>query len=209
MALTGAGLAAGAYVDGPPPRHTGGFGEPTCAACHFPGSAEPAARLEIRGAPEAWVPGETYRLTVAVRAPELGRGGFQLSARWGGGPCARRQAGTLTAVDGRAVARADSVSGVVYASHTKAGTEPTGPGRAEWTLEWTAPAAPGGRVVLHAAGNAANGDDSELGDQIALAEVEMAGPAAGRAYAVAGARNCSAKASGPTAAPVERRASSS
>jgi len=29
--------AQAGFPDGPPPAHTGGFGEPTCRACHFDG----------------------------------------------------------------------------------------------------------------------------------------------------------------------------
>ncbi|HUF79249.1 MAG TPA: hypothetical protein VMR44_10065, partial [Thermoanaerobaculia bacterium] len=40
------------------------------------------------------------------------------------------------------------------------------PGQAAWTLRWIAPPEPAGPVLFHATANAANDDDSELGDAI-------------------------------------------
>ena len=66
--LIGAPVGA-VYLDGPPPGHTGGFGEPTCAVCHFDvPEPDPAGGLVIEGVPEAFTPGERYLLTVAAAA---------------------------------------------------------------------------------------------------------------------------------------------
>jgi len=150
------------YADGPPPGHTGGFGEPTCRACHFDAPLNDAGgRLTLEGIPRDYAPGHTYRLRITVTHPGLAAGGFQLSARFRDGA----QAGAFT-VDPALmrVRRADS-SGVVYASHTKTGTRPVAPDTARWTLAWHAPAR-GDTILFHLAANAANGDDSEFGDFI-------------------------------------------
>jgi len=67
-----AGLTVSAYRDGPPEGHTGGFGEPSCQACHFGGELnEAAGTLEIRGLPAVFTPGQTYPLQVVLRRPAM------------------------------------------------------------------------------------------------------------------------------------------
>ena len=162
----------GRYPDRAPPAHTGGFGEPSCRQCHFDGEPEaPDGQLTVAGVPEVYRPGGTYRVTVRVAKPEMLVGGFQLAARFAEGPLRGKQAGSLRALDGRAQVVVDSASGVQYASHTKPGTEQTAHWAAEWALEWTAPAEASGPVVFHAAANAANGDESQLGDFVYLKEL--------------------------------------
>lgn len=152
-------------LDGPPPGHTGGFGEPTCRACHA-GKVDPTVRVLIADLPEHWSPGETYRFDVVVRGRDLLRGGFQLTARWADGEAAGRQAGLLTVADDRG-AVTDS-AGISYAHHIADGTTPMSPGSVRWTVAWTAPdTTMDGAIVFHVAGNAANDDNSELGDLIA------------------------------------------
>ncbi len=162
LLLLGAGLYG--YADGPPPAHTGGFGEPTCYDCHFDGP-EPGqtAALRLDGLPETVVPGTRYPLTVTLVHPGMARAGFQLSARHPGG----RQAGVFLAPDSLRVQLQRSPTRVVYAAHTRAGNALTAPDTARWRLLWQAPAthAP---VVFHLAANAANGDDSAFGDVIFL-----------------------------------------
>jgi hypothetical protein len=165
--LVGLPLAAAAYRNEPPPAHTGGFGEPTCHRCHFDGSLnEPGGSLEVRGFPEIYVPDRTYPLEIVVRGPRLRTAGFQLAIRFREGVRAGRSAGRLEP-DGRGVAVLGAAEqGVRYAQHLAEGALPAAPGTARWRLLWTAPGAGYGAAVLHAAANAANGDDSEFSDQI-------------------------------------------
>lgn len=166
-------LAAGAYLDGPPAARTGGFGEPTCRACHFDGPQDdPSVSLSVRGVPERWIPGEAYALEVILAREGLPAGGFQMAARFASGEAAGRQAGGLAPGSDR-VAVVDS-AGILYAQHTFGGTRPTGAGTARWRVEWTAPETPRAPVVFHVAANAANDDASELGDRIATAEARSA-----------------------------------
>jgi hypothetical protein len=159
-----AAAVPGAHRTGPPPGHTGGFGEPLCAVCHFDAILDdPAGSLEIV-APASYQPGAGYDLVVRLRHPELRAAGFQLSARFADGPRAGRQAGTLGAT-GPDVRVFSAETGVAYASHTAAGTAPADAGTARWQLRWIAPD-PAGRVIFHAAANAANDDDSEYGDRV-------------------------------------------
>lgn len=152
---------AAAVAEGPAPGYTGGFGEPTCTTCHFDAPAEPdEGGLTVAGVPACYRPGARYALTVELRDPRLERAGFQLAARFADGG----QAGRLAADGARAEVVEHGEPPVLYARQTLAGARLEDSGRAAWTLHWTAPAEARGAVDFHAAGNAANDDDSELGD---------------------------------------------
>jgi hypothetical protein len=150
------------YANGPPPAHTGGFGEPTCQACHADNSLnDTAGSLSITGIPAVFVPGDTFRVTVVLRRAGLRRAGFELSARFSDG----RQAGAFRAVDTTTTVTAGA-AGVRYVHHTRAGSRLFRADTARWTLEWTAPRGANGAVAFHVAANAANDDNSEFGDFI-------------------------------------------
>src|SRR3989442_11863996 len=87
-----------ANYDGPPVAHTGGFGEPTCRACHQdePLNA-PGGSLRIEGLPRRYEPGRAYMLTVVLRRSGLGRAGFELSTRVADGQEAGSQAAVFVA----------------------------------------------------------------------------------------------------------------
>jgi hypothetical protein len=156
------------YEHQPPPAHTGGFGEPSCASCHFDNELNaPGGLLEIEGLPDGYTPGERYLLSIVLQRPELRRGGFQLASRFAAGEEAGSQAGALRAVDERV--EVVEAGGVSYARHTRAGSREVEGATTRWQLEWTAPTR-GGVVSLNVAANAANGDASEFGDFIQLVE---------------------------------------
>jgi hypothetical protein len=153
--------------DMPPLAHTGGFGEPTCTACHFDGGLNDAAgSLAIDGLPARYEPGRRYRLTITVRHPDLRLAGFELASRFATGPDSGRQAGSLAPTDDRAQVSTDETSRIQYAHHLRSGTTPLPPGVGRWTVEWTAPTAGTGPVAIHVVGNAANDNDSPMGDYI-------------------------------------------
>jgi hypothetical protein len=156
-----------AFVDGPLPGMTGGFGEPSCQACHWaPVVDAPGTRLRVSGFPESYTPGARYRVTVSLEEPDLPRGGFQLAVRFAGGEAAGGQAGALTALDEKAWIVAAGEPPVEYAQHSAAGTRARA-GLLTWELAWTAPGA-AHPVLLHVAANAANDDASPLGDRVYL-----------------------------------------
>lgn len=164
-----------AYVDGPVPGRTGGFGEPTCRECHFSFQLNPGGgEVALEGLPERWAPGRRHALTVRVRHEELERGGFQLSARYAGGPAGGRDAGALRPTGPRTQAVEDTApdARVTYLQHTRVGTLPVEDGVVEWRVTWEAPGrgSPRRPVVFHVAANAANDDDSEFGDRIYSSE---------------------------------------
>ncbi|ARA94151.1 hypothetical protein AWN76_013975 [Rhodothermaceae bacterium RA] len=173
LALTGlAVLLIGlGYADGPPPAHTGGFGEPTCLSCHFDGELNaPGGSLAVDGLPSTYTPGQAYPLAIRLSRPGVQRGGFQLSARF---TDAGHQAGRFT-LTGERIAT-DRQAGIVYVRHTPAGTVPDRD-TLRWSLLWTAPDTARGPIAIHVAANAANGDDSEFGDYIYALEAIIEAP---------------------------------
>jgi hypothetical protein len=159
-ALVATGLAA--YSSGPPPAHTGGFGEPDCTACHLDYDLnEPGASIRLDSLPETYEPGRTYSLMLTVRHAELKRGGFQLSARHADGT----NAGTFVLPDS-VLLRVRSANGVDYLSHTMAGADQVTGDSIVWRFAWTAPEGAPQQVVFHAAINVTNRDASEFGDRI-------------------------------------------
>ncbi|MEJ2502100.1 MAG: hypothetical protein P8177_02115 [Gemmatimonadota bacterium] len=140
IALVAATLtaAAGVYREGPPPGHTGAFGEPDCGACHFDAPRDDDAgdlRLDV---PAGYRPGATYHVTLELSHPELAAAGFQLAVRHAEGQDAGSQAGRLEPVDLRTRVETGD-NGVSYASHSEAGVEPSSDRATAWTLRWTAP----------------------------------------------------------------------
>jgi len=160
---------AGHDQDGPPPGFSGGFGEPSCYACHL--SEEPdtgPGRLWIEGFPEAYEPGETYPIRVTFTRPRMAAAGFQLTTRF---EESGEQAGRVWIVPGEeALVGVASDRGVDYAHQRAAGATPTQPDTARWILLWTAPDGVG-TIRLHVAGVAGDGDGSASGDLVYTLEL--------------------------------------
>ena len=150
------------FRDGPPARVTGGFGEDSCAACHF-GSApnDAAGKLTLEGLPERLTPGATYALEVALTRPGLATGGFQLAIR---NAADRTQAGRI-AVPAQEEERVAILEerGVQSAQHRLAKVPAAGADSLRWKLSWTAPEQ-AGPVTVHVAAVAGDGDESQAGD---------------------------------------------
>ncbi len=153
------------YSDGPEPAYTGGFGEATCHRCHTGNPLNDVGTRVTVDVPTDYHSGRSYRVTIRVGRESMKAAGFQLSARVARGASAGSQAGHLKPNDDRVQVVLDDASGVQYASHNEAASS-GGSSEVSWSLTWTAPVC-GQPVILHVAANAANGDDSELGDHIA------------------------------------------
>jgi uncharacterized protein (TIGR03437 family) len=169
-------VLAYSYEFGPPDAHTGGFGEPTCTECHFGTANSFSGKVTISitggGSPAAnYTTGTTYTIMVTDFDTAQRRWGFELSARTQGGA----QAGTLIkGTDGFTQIASAAVTTITnpkiqYMEHTLAGTRngtrDTGSG-VSFTFTWTAPDVSAGPVVFNAAGNCANGDNTQNGDHI-------------------------------------------
>ena len=160
--MTAAAAARALYDARPPLARTGGFGEATCGECHFGGPEKPSGTVALGGVPQRYRAGEAYTLELTLADTTARVGGFQIAARVADGPHAGRQAGTLCALDARVVVATDSASGVQYASHSIAAPADS----MRWLFRWRAPAAHAERVIFHIVANAADDDDSPLGDAI-------------------------------------------
>lgn len=149
------------YPANPLPAHTGGFGEKSCHTCHFDSALnDPVGSLRVSM-------DASQELKVALRHPELVRGGFQLSARYADGEHAGKQAGQFIPTNG--LQSVETVNGISYLSHTHEGGAPTRPGVIEWSVKWVPPA-DSWNVVFHVSAVAADGDESQFGDVAYSAE---------------------------------------
>lgn len=156
-----------AYREGPLPAMTGGFGEETCTKCHFDHKLnDPDGSLRIEGVPDTVEPGRQYEITITVQHAATRRAGFELSARHADGPEIGTQAGTFRAPDARTQIVSAPGSAIQYIQHTKLGSDLAGPNEGRWTISWKAPLPSVGRIIFHAAANAADDDQSALGDFI-------------------------------------------
>lgn len=152
------------FRDGPPARVTGGFGEDSCLACHFGNEPnESRGQLMLGGLPGIYEPGATYELELALVRPGMAVAGFQLAIR---SDPESTQAGALRvpATDESHMGLL-SERGIRFAQHRIARAAPGEGGIVRWKLSWTAPEA-GGRVALHAAAVAGDGDESQAGDYV-------------------------------------------
>ena len=97
---------------------------------------------------------------------------MQLSVRFQDADKQGQQAGMLETLDTRMAI--EVANDIQYLGQTEAGTEIVTPDTAIWHFRWQAPQSTG-NVVFHLAANAANGDESELGDHIYIQTIEVAG----------------------------------
>jgi hypothetical protein len=151
-----------AYSDGPPLGHTGGFGEPTCHACHFDNPLLEWSDSLVVDAPRNYVPNEIYVLNVSIFREEMKSAGFQLSVRFRD---SGQQAGTLQPLDTRTSLVHSEDQALQYLQHSREGQQLNRETGAAWRFQWDAPnrRAP---VAIDVAANASNHDDSEFGDFI-------------------------------------------
>lgn len=155
-----------ASASGPSPSHTDAPGESNCTECHidFPVNSG-TGKVKISGLPRIYYPDQQIPITVTTSQEDGVVYGFQLTAIDDQG----RPAGTWTLQD---TTQTQIVQGFVgpnlrqYVEHTFAGIVPTIFGSKSWTVTWTAPPKPGGKISFHAAGNAANGNGETSGDFI-------------------------------------------
>lgn len=161
------------FMDGPPVRSSGGFGEPSCIDCHWGAEInDPEGAFFIEGVPEVYHPGEVYELAVVLTRPGMAVGGFQMAARF---LADSTQAGTVEIPPGEE-GRVGIVTerDVMYAQQRLAGMDLVAPDTARWIVRWTAPQRRG-QVRFHASGNVGDGDDSQMGDYVYVTETGTAG----------------------------------
>lgn len=149
---------------GAPAGHTGAPGEVTCATggCHS-GTATPVNGTDaiVTDIPASgYVPGETYTITIGGTNPlggNIPRAGFQASIQKNG-----VKAGTIINTGNQT----QLISAGKYITHTLSGTAAGTPTKF-YSFQWTAPSdASTGDVIMYAAMNLANNDNSTTGDFI-------------------------------------------
>ena len=177
-------VALWADPDGADPRYTGAPGDDAsaCASCHT-GTAlngGPGSVKIVLPNGNTYTPGVKQHITVQVSDSSQRRWGFELTARLATNPSSA-QAGDLASTDsytrvicsnGRAKPCSSS-SPVQFITHTLAGTRNGTVGGVSFGFDWTPPATDSGKVILYAAGNAANGNNNDTGDRIYTTSVEL------------------------------------
>ena len=155
-----------AFSAGPPAGYTGAPGEEpeACAECHVPPDAG-TGTISIT-APQTYVPGQTYPITVTHSNPDATRKrwGFQLTVL----DTSDEKAGELHNINDltQVLNNQGPGSSRQYIEHTAGGTFVGQSNGASWTFNWTAPAEDVGVVTFYTAGNQANNDGNTSGDYI-------------------------------------------
>jgi Reeler domain len=161
-----------AFAEGPNPGHSGAPGELTCAVsgCHGGEPNTGPGRFEIT-APSSYEPGTTYQITVTHSTADNSRRrwGFQLTALDG----SANKAGDFQNTSITQVLQGGPGGNRQYIEHSFLGTFQGQPSGATWTVNWVAPSSDVGRVTFYAAGNQANNNGNETGDQIYATSVSI------------------------------------
>lgn len=162
---------AQAFSSGPLPGLTGAPGETTCLLCHSPSSSS-SGEFVIEG-PADYQAGETYQIKVRHTSTDTSRRrwGFELTVLTAN----NLRAGTLESTDQttQVLNGTGSLEDRQYIEHTFAGSFLNQPGGAQWMFNWTAPSSNVGPVTFYAAGNQANADGVNSGDNIYTARLTV------------------------------------
>src|SRR5262245_9910562 len=157
---------AKAFSSGPDAGYTGAPGELTCAisGCHGGEPNTGPGQLLIM-APSSYEPGQTYHITVKHMTTDTSRRrwGFQLTALDG----TNSRAGDLVDPGGLTQLVLGGPGGNrQYIEHSLFSTFQGLTLEVSWNFNWIAPSTDVGPVTFYAAGNEANGDGNNTGDQI-------------------------------------------
>lgn len=154
-----------AKINGPVAGVAGVPGEADCTDCHSGTINSGTGKLQIQLVDAAtWTPGQQMRVRVTLADPAARRWGFQLTARSATSPTAN--AGTFALADDSVTRIETGMDNSQYVEHNSAGSRLGQKDSSTWEVLWTAPAAGFGPVTFYAAGNGANGDNTNDGDQI-------------------------------------------
>jgi uncharacterized protein (TIGR03437 family) len=179
LAVAGVAMANSgslAAAPNPPLKRTGATvdGGQNCTVCHAsfaPANSDPRGRLTVKT--NTYTPGVPQWVQVHIDHPEGRRWGFQLTARVAADPT--KQAGTfipssdvqVKCDDGSLRGSAPPCDGKLeFAMHTAASSRLGTTGGVDWWVQWIPPATDVGDIVFYAAGNAADGSASNVGDRV-------------------------------------------
>jgi hypothetical protein len=154
----------------PTASRTGAPGEQTCRSCHGTNelnSGTGILSIDFNDGDTAYVPGQTYPITVKLEKPSIVRFGFQTVILTDSD---NKSAGTITVTNSsETVAYNGTVSGSArrYIAQTGTGSSAAStPGTKSWSFNWTAPETNVGDVSIYASGNCANNNGGSSGDFI-------------------------------------------
>ncbi|HTM52040.1 MAG TPA: choice-of-anchor V domain-containing protein [Bryobacteraceae bacterium] len=178
-------LLVWAHAAGPDPGKTGVPGESTCAeaGCHTgAGLNQGGGKVTIDAGGTTYTPGVRQRIRVTVIDPTQRKWGFQVTARLASNP--KTRAGVLSPSDattqvlcsGANTLELPCTSNPVlqFIEHTLSGSRQTAVGAGQtFEFDWTPPDSDVGSIVLYAAGNAANANTTETGDNIYTTSVTL------------------------------------
>jgi hypothetical protein len=189
IAVVSTELARASALTGPILGFTGAPGEvggdgANCTfsglGCHESFAVNSGPGMVTIDVPDGYEPGMTYAITVNVAQAGQMRWGFQITVL----DALEQMAGSFATLD--ATTQTQEFAPRLYVTHNSPPTDGTAPGQPNgnsWTFHWTAPDADVGPVTFYAAGNAANNDETSLGDYIytttAVSVPEPGGVAAG------------------------------
>lgn len=160
------------FISTPYPEHiagayTGGFGEESCHSCHFDYDLnQPEGELLVSGIGDSFKPGESHTITITVKRENLGRAGFQMTARFQDSI----QAGSFELSD-ELTTTPNIDNDITYVQHGVGKVKATGDEKS-WKVTWITPNQTKKPVIFNLAVNAANGDASEFGDWIYVREIQ-------------------------------------
>jgi uncharacterized protein (TIGR03437 family) len=167
-----------AYPEGPDAGVTGVPGESSCSQCHVGKFGSGSVTVNFPGGLN-YTPGVPQHLVVTIADPVQKRWGFQVTARQANN--SKAQAGSFTpSAEGYTQLvcsqttlqtqafglTCPSSMPLQYVEHTLLGTQAGVRGPVSFQFDWTPPATDVGSVVIYAAANAANGDNTVMGDHI-------------------------------------------
>jgi uncharacterized protein (TIGR03437 family) len=166
------------YPEGPDAGMAGVPGEWSCSQCHLGRFGSGSVTVNFPGGLN-YTPGVPQHLVVTITDPVQRRWGFQLTARQANN--SKAQAGsftpspegytqlvcTQTTLQTQAFGLScPSSMPLQYIEHTLLGTRLGARSPVSFEFDWAPPATDVGNVVIYAAGNAANGDNTVMGDHI-------------------------------------------
>jgi len=169
---------ARASASGPISGVTGAPMENDCTLCHNTPSGERG--LFTIDAPGSYMPGQTYQITLT----HVNTDDVTPRMSWGFELTALTVAGNMPVGDLQNIPDSTLTQVIIggpggnrqYIEHTHDGVFEGQTGGASWKILWTAPPSDVGPVRLYAAGNQANGDFDNTGDQIYLAQATINPP---------------------------------
>jgi len=150
-----------AYNSNPPSGKTGAPSEGTCRDCHSTNALNQSGKVELLDAPMLYRAGNTYRIRARVTTTNTSGNG---NRRWGFEVTAINSndgtgTGTFANVSGTSITTGSGgLSSRTYIRQTNAQSGQTSP--AEWSFDWTAPAAGNVPVAFYVSGVAGNGSGS-------------------------------------------------